>query len=238
MRIVLCFLLALVAAPTWAEWVKVAASDTSIIYIDPASIRKGGNFRKVWVIQDLNQRDKDGEMSRRSRTEFDCKEERSRPIAFSTHSESMAGGETLSSDDVTEAWSATPPGSVSARILKIVCASVAAPDLAKWVKVDAAVDGSFTYYIDPASIRKDGNLRKVREIQNLNQRDEEGEMSRRLLSEYDCKEERSRILAISSHSEPMAGGVTLLSENYSDDKWSAIPPDSVSETILKRVCAK
>lgn len=238
MRIILCFILSLVAAPAWAEWVKVSASDTSSFYIDPASIRKAGNLRKVWQIADLEQRDTvDGEMSRRTRAEYDCKEERFRSLAFSYHSEPMAGGETLRSKDGVGTWSAIPPGSVAANILKIVCAPVAAPGLVKWVKVDETVDGSAVFYIDPASVRKDGNLRKVREIQGLNQRDEGGGMSRQILSEYDCKEERTRILAASSHSGPMAGGVRLW---LSDDlgTWDAIPPGSINEIILKRVCAK
>ena len=122
MRIILCFLLALVAAPAWAEWVKVAATDTSTFYIDPASIRKDGNLRKVWQINDLNQRHKDGEMSRRVRMEFDCKQERSRSIAISTHSDPMAGGVTLSSGDGSGEWSAIPPDSISGTVLKRVCA--------------------------------------------------------------------------------------------------------------------
>jgi hypothetical protein len=36
-------------------------------------------------------------------------------------------------------------------------------------------------------------------------------MSRRLLIEYDCKDERFRVLATSTHSEPMAAGKTLVS---------------------------
>lgn len=238
MRIILCFLLALVAAPVWAEWVKVAVTEDGSVayYIDPASLRKEGNFRKVWQIADLKQRE-DGEMSTRSRDEYDCKEERRRILSLSSYSEPMAGGETLWSKDGVREWRAIPPGSVSAGILKIVCASVAAPDLAKWVKVDTAANGSFSYYIDPASIRKEGNFRKVWVIQDLKQRHEEGEMSRRSRDEYDCKEERRRILASSAHSDPMAGGLTLLS-NDDPDTWSAIPPGSMGETMLKRVCAK
>lgn len=238
MRIIWCFLLALVAAPAWAEWVKLGENDEMILYIDPGSIRKNGNLRKVWDIKDLKQRDEGGEMSTRTRNEYDCKEERRRTLSFSAHSEPMAGGETLSSKNYSDGeWRAIPPGSVSARILKIVCASVAAPDLAKWVKVDMTEDGSATVFIDPASIRKNGNLRKVRVIQDLKHRDEDGVMSRRTRDEYDCKEERYRTLSLSSHSDPMAGAVTL---SLDDDPgtWQAIPLGSIGEAILKRVCAK
>lgn len=122
MRIILCFLLALVAAPAWAEWVRLAGSDTAILYIDPDSIRKDGNFRKVWEIADLKQRHKDGVMSLRTRSEYDCKEERSRFLAISHHSEPMAGGETLSSGDGVGPWTAIPPDSLAETSLKRVCA--------------------------------------------------------------------------------------------------------------------
>lgn len=240
MRIILCFLLSLVAAPAWAEWVKVSvAEDGSLsIYIDPASIRKDGNLRKVWQINARKQRDKDGAMSVRARHEYDCKEDRFRVLAASSHSEPMAGGDVLESADDPSTWFAIPPDTLSARVLKVVCAPVSTPDLAKWVKVDEAEDGSIAFYIDPDSIRKNGNLRKVRQIQNLKQRDKDGFMSRRMLKEYDCKEERSRTLSLSTHSDPMAGGVTLWSKDYSDNEWSAIPPNTVGETLLKIICAK
>ena len=122
MRIILCFLLSLAAAPAWAEWVEVAATDASTFYINSASIRKNGNFRKVWVIQDLKQRDENGVRSRRVLDEIDCKEERRRFLAISSHSEPMAGGETLSSKDGVSEWNAIPPDSTAETMLQRVCA--------------------------------------------------------------------------------------------------------------------
>lgn len=236
MRIILCFLMALVAAPAWAEWVKVMESDSAVFYIDPASIREDGNLRKVWEILDLKQRGKNGSMSMRGRKEYDCKEEQSRLHAFSTHSEPMAGGKTLLSEDGVDEWFAIPPGSGSARILKIVCAPVASTDLAKWVKIGMTENGS-VFYIDPASIRKDGNLRKVWAITDLKQRGEDGKVSMRGREEYDCKKEQSRLHEFSTHSDRMAGGVTLWSRDGVSE-WSAVPPGSISADILKIVCAK
>lgn len=107
----------------WAEWVKVANNDFADYYIDPATIRKDGNLRKVWQIQNLKQRDKEGgRLSSRSRWEFDCKQERSRPLSFSTHSEAMASGTTLMSHSASDQWDDIPPESISEAVLKIVCA--------------------------------------------------------------------------------------------------------------------
>ena len=100
MRIILYFLIAVVAAPAWAEWVAVSESNDLVAYIEPASIRKNGHFRKVWQVQDLKQRDEQGAMSRRLLIEYDCKDERFRVLATSTHSEPVAAGKTLVSADV------------------------------------------------------------------------------------------------------------------------------------------
>ena len=87
MRIVLIAWLILVATPAWAEWVKVSESDGLTGYVDPATIRKNGNLRRVWEIQDLKARGtKFGELSRRVLNEYDCKEERMRTLSATFHS--------------------------------------------------------------------------------------------------------------------------------------------------------
>lgn len=124
MRIILCFLLTLVAVPAWAEWVKASWGGAGTLYIDIASIRFDGNFRKVWQLQDLKERDKNGEMSRRSLAEYDCKHERFRYLSMSTHSKPMAGGKTLEIDDGSDKkWHAIPPNSMIETVLKFVCAN-------------------------------------------------------------------------------------------------------------------
>lgn len=123
MRFILCFLLALVAAPAWADWVRIDENAYTIYYIDPLSIRKNGNYRKVWGVQDLKRRDRqDGEMSRRVLWEHDCKDERSRVLAFSLHPEPMVSGKALFSDSTASTWSAVPPNTVAQTVQQTVCA--------------------------------------------------------------------------------------------------------------------
>lgn len=121
-------------------------------------------------------------------------------------------------------------------IIGCLLAASGASALAEWTRLGEGMNAS-NYYIDVQGIRKDGNLSKVWLIQNLKQRDTSGEMSVLTLKEYDCNEERHRTLAISTHSEVMATGVTLLNGNPKGD-WQYIPPKSVAEFILKIVCAK
>jgi hypothetical protein len=112
----------LVTGSAWADWVQVAGNDSASTYIDPATIRRDGNFRKVWQLQDLKQQYKDGTLSRRVRTEYDCMEERVRILFLSTHSSAMAGGDTLFSHDTADTWTNVPPNTPSEIVLKIVCA--------------------------------------------------------------------------------------------------------------------
>ena len=106
---------------------------------------------------------------------------------------------------------------------------------AEWVMYFEAK--TITYFYDPATIRKDGNMRRVWRVQELKQRTADGEKSRRMRIEYDCKEERYRILSASIHSEPMAEGKVIYSE-IKDNIWTVIPPASASEAMFKIVCAK
>jgi hypothetical protein len=79
---------------------------------------------------------------------------------------------------------------------------------AEWVEVLNTAESDF--YIDPASIRRDGSLRRAWAIQNLKQPGTGGKLSNRIRCEYDCKKERYRFLLLREHSGPMSGGTTLL----------------------------
>ena len=49
-KIALALVLAAVSGAALAEWVKLDESDQVHSYIDPATIRKDGNLRRVWEI--------------------------------------------------------------------------------------------------------------------------------------------------------------------------------------------
>ena len=117
----LLFALLLVTSSAWALWINMGETDTSIFYVDPVSILKDGNLRKVWVITELKVRDSDGHISTRVRYEFDCKGEVYKYLALSTHSEPMAAGKIIATVS-SPGWNEIPPGTFGASILKIVCA--------------------------------------------------------------------------------------------------------------------
>ena len=124
------------------------------------------------------------------------------------------------------------------RLLLLLALLIAGSANADWVAIGET--DNTTFYIDPTTIRKDGNLRKVWEIQDLKTRHKDGGMSRRVMLEFDCKAERYRALANSTHTGPMASGQTIHVGDYEryPDSWSEIPPKTAAEFILKMVCAK
>jgi hypothetical protein len=122
MRVVLCFLFALVAAPAWAEWLRVGETDEAVFYIESTTIRKDRHLRWVWEVQDFKQMREDGLMSRRVLDEFDCREEEVRILSMFNHAEPMAkGAASLLSNDpfISIVIQRSTPAEV---IFNIVCA--------------------------------------------------------------------------------------------------------------------
>ena len=101
----------------------VGVTSTAVFYIDRTTIHKNGDLRRVWVIQDLKQRDSDGVISRRVLEEYSCKEKRRRILSISVHSERMAGGRNLDMDSTPSEWYPIAPGVTAEGIFGVVCAS-------------------------------------------------------------------------------------------------------------------
>jgi hypothetical protein len=123
-------------------------------------------------------------------------------------------------------------------ILTMLLAAVSANAAAGWTEVDS--DASVTFYIEPASIRRDGNLVKMRELleyKSARVRDKARYLSSKTESEYDCKEERLRTLSLSLHSGSMAGGRTVYVTS-DRGKWRPVPPGGGIEALWKIACGK
>ena len=102
------------------------------------------------------------------------------------------------------------------------------------MSIDAGDD---RYYMDPTTIRKNGNMRLVWELANLAVRHKDGELSRRSRQEYDCIKERWRIISFSTHSGPDASGVVIMNSTSNDTfPWTDVPPRTVVSAMLKYVC--
>lgn len=123
MRVVLCFLIILVAAPALAEWIRWTSegSDVATGYIDPTKVRRDGSLVRIWEVLDYKKPDAIGGLSTRFLAEYDCKEERVRNLSVSGHSGPMATGKILISSESPSEWKNIPPNTGIAALLKTVC---------------------------------------------------------------------------------------------------------------------
>ena len=121
-KLLLASLLIFFTSSVWADWIQISNNDDVIFFMDNASIRKDGNFRKVWELQNLKKKHETGALSFRGRYEYDCKQERNRNLSISSHSYRFAGGTVLVTLDNVGAWEEIPPDSPASKYLKIVCA--------------------------------------------------------------------------------------------------------------------
>ncbi len=122
MRVVLTLSLMLATAPAWGQWLKVDDAENAIHYIDPKTISKSGQMRKVWVTQYLKERGPDGEISRRALLEYDCA-----GLRFRILSVAKAPGATsqakygLSQGNTAQAERQARPSIPAATVQGIVC---------------------------------------------------------------------------------------------------------------------
>lgn len=124
-RLTLALMALTFSVPVAAEWVKVSEARTATLYVDPDTIRKEGDFGKVWQLADYRVQSAQGSLSRRSQSEYDCQREMVRILYVSHHSGRMLEGKTLSLDvnpDPDNSWVPVPPNTTDSIILKMLCA--------------------------------------------------------------------------------------------------------------------
>jgi hypothetical protein len=116
-----------------------------------------------------------------------------------------------------------------------------APTLAQaeWVRLVSVGEGEVTVYVDPASITREGNVVGVSTLFDYaTVRTLSGApfQSATMQDEIDCAGKQSRTLAVTSHSEPMAGGHIVSTATGGYVPWTPIDPQGIFSAIFKFVC--
>jgi len=114
------------------------------------------------------------------------------------------------------------------------------PAYAEWVKVSDGDEAGRTVYVDPATIRRNSNLVKMWQLYDYKTVQTVGGI--RFLTakeqwEFDCAEERGRVLALKGFSGNMASG-TMVYTNSEVGKWVAVVPGTTSQTVWNVACRK
>lgn len=124
------------------------------------------------------------------------------------------------------------------KYLLVLMMLVNLPVMANWELVSENENGQ-TFFVDFQTLRKEGNrvkfwrllnYSKPLNIKGLNI------LSIRSRTEVDCKEETSRILTLTAHSQQYASGSELWTEDEPDNKWIYAVPNSSFWTIFQQVC--
>jgi len=103
-----------------AEWTLVTENQSlDLFYLDWASLKKIDKNRKIWMIQDHKNANKNGVVSNLSLTEFNCAGQ-VRYITIIAYPEHMGNGKPLGIANSVE-WMEFPPGTTIDGVSRLVC---------------------------------------------------------------------------------------------------------------------
>jgi len=95
---------------------------------------------------------------------------------------------------------------------------------------------SATIYVEAGSLRRDGQIRRIVELQNLKAPDPEGVRSRRYEAEYECRYRMVRIGHVGSFTGAWLSGVKVF-DVREIGYWRRVLPNSPFGLMLALVCA-
>ena len=104
---------------------------------------------------------------------------------------------------------------------------------AEWVKF--GVEDPITFYINPATVLKDGHIRKIWGMYDQSKTDSPSSTA---LFEFKCKKNQLAILSLRVYSAPMATGRMIATMDHKKPDWIKVAPKTLYEAIYKHVCAE
>jgi len=114
------------------------------------------------------------------------------------------------------------------------------PAYAEWIKVSDSDEAGMTVYVDPATIRRTRNLVKMWQFYDYKTVQTVagiGFLTVKEQWEFDCAEERRRVLALTEFSGNMGSG-TVVYTNSEVGKWQPVAPSSIGQLLWKFACGK
>jgi hypothetical protein len=108
------------------------------------------------------------------------------------------------------------------------------PAYAEWVKYSTTDDSEIEIYLDPNTIRRNGNSVLIWTLQDF-KKVRNGDLSMKLRVKIECKEETVQIISLVSHSENMGKGKITVSGS-GKGKPQYVVPDSSGEELWKLAC--
>jgi hypothetical protein len=125
------------------------------------------------------------------------------------------------------------------KYLLLLVMFVALPVSAEWKQVAEGTDGTM-HFVDFGTFRRDGSTVRFWQLTNFSKPNKafgRDVYSLRARVEFDCKQEREKLISVSLFSEFFANGEVITSEDTGTN-WRDIPPDTVSSTVFQSICKK
>jgi hypothetical protein len=114
------------------------------------------------------------------------------------------------------------------------------PVYAEWVLTSGNDDAGLTVYIDRDTIRRNGNLAKMWQLHDYKTVQTvagDSLLSIKRYNEYDCTEERTRMLGYTWFSGNMGSGKVVYSTN-DVQQWEPVVARSIDRSLWKVACGK
>jgi len=114
------------------------------------------------------------------------------------------------------------------------------PAYAEWVAIGGNDQIGMTTYVDRATIRRNSNLVKIWQLNDFKTvQTVEGNsfLSTKKQRQFNCAEERTRILAATQFSGNMGNGEVVW-VNSNEQKWEPVVPGSIGQTLWEFACGK
>jgi hypothetical protein len=113
------------------------------------------------------------------------------------------------------------------------------PVYAEWVLTSGNDDAGLTVYVDPDTIRRKGNLVTMWQLydyKTIQTVAGDSLLSIKRYNEYDCTEERTRMLAYTWFSGNMGSGKVVYS-TPDEQQWEPVVPGSINRTLWRVACS-
>ncbi len=121
-RLLLVLILTVINNSAIAGWVEAGRGEGSIIYYDPATIRKSGSKVIIWSLHDY--KTARGQIEYTSVTmesEYDCIQKQSRRLFISFYQKNMGSGTTIRKDIEQRNWMPITMGTIKEAMWTIAC---------------------------------------------------------------------------------------------------------------------
>ena len=129
---------------------------------------------------------------------------------------------------------------MKALVFSVVLGLISSSANADWKLLEESSNGIFNIHIENDSVKKTGSTTTkawfLLDFKKPEKNRKGPYLSSKELIEFDCKEDKSRLLSSIKYSQKMGSGNIVDSLNEPNADWTFAAPDTISAYLLKRVC--